>query len=62
MEVYLEEKTPISVETVINDLEALIKRKEDASPVDLEEYKKNLQKIQTITNNPTSASLLTTLP
>jgi hypothetical protein len=62
MEVYLEEQTPVSVETVINDLEALIKRKEDASPVDLEEYQKNLQKIQTITNNHTSASLLNTLP
>lgn len=62
MEVYLEEQTPVSVETVINHLEALIKRKEDASPVDLEEYQKNLQKIQTLTNNHTSASLLNTLP
>lgn len=63
MEVFFEEHTPeINAETIINDLDALIQRKEGANGVDLEEYQKNLQKIQIITKQSTSASLLKDLP
>jgi len=49
MEIYFEEQTcDISVESIVNDLDKLIQRKEDRDEVDPEEFKLLLQKIRII--------------
>ena len=55
--------TQVDVPAIINEIDSLIKRKEEAtSDVDLEEYQKNLQKIEAITNDHNNASILNSLP
>eukprot|EP00029_Vermamoeba_vermiformis_P000731 TRINITY_DN10928_c0_g1_i1.p1 TRINITY_DN10928_c0_g1~~TRINITY_DN10928_c0_g1_i1.p1 ORF type:complete len:511 (-),score=61.54 TRINITY_DN10928_c0_g1_i1:283-1815(-) len=64
MEVSLEEELSpvVNIDTIFNDVEALIKRKEDANAVDLQDYQQTLQKIENSTNSHKNVTLLYDLP
>ena len=63
MEQSLEDSTSnISLDTVVNDVEVLVKRKEEGNSVDLAEYQQTLQKIEIIKGDRAYISLLQNLP